>query len=156
MRWAVYFMALIHGSDSDVTEDICRRFELSDPLKALFSGQRLAAEGSIFWFYQHPSPSNSEVYRRLMSFRTEALLFMMAAAEQDAAKQAISGFITRLRHTQPSVNGRDLIELGLTPGPIFKEIIEQVRDAKLDGLVSSRDDELALAATLATQAMKSN
>ncbi len=155
MRWAVYFMALIHGSNSDVTEDICRRFDLGDPLKALLSGQRLAAESSILWFHQHPSPSNSQVYRRLTPFRTEALLFMMAAADQDAAKQAISGFITRLRHSQPSVNGRDLIALGLTPGPIFKEIIEQVRDAKLDARVGSREDELALAAALAIEAKKS-
>ncbi|MFH1980575.1 MAG: CBS domain-containing protein [Pseudomonadota bacterium] len=148
MRWAVYFMALIRDSARDVTENICHRFELSEAHKQLFADQRMAAERCVVWLHYHPSATNSLVYHRLAVFRIEALLYMMAAAEKDATKQTISGFITRLRHIQPRLNGQDLIDLGLTPGPIFREIIEHVRDAKLDGRVSTREDELALAATL--------
>lgn len=42
------------------------------------------------------------------------------------------------------ITGDDLIALGLQPGPKFKEIIEFVEDAQLEGRVSSRDEALAL------------
>jgi len=39
--------------------------------------------------------------------------------------------------------GRDLIELGLQPGPRFKEILHAVEDAQLEGRVLTRDDALS-------------
>jgi poly(A) polymerase len=44
----------------------------------------------------------------------------------------------------PLVNGQDLIELGHSPGPRFKEILDSVRDAQLEGRLTSRDEALAL------------
>ncbi|MBI2891882.1 MAG: CCA tRNA nucleotidyltransferase [Nitrospirae bacterium] len=41
------------------------------------------------------------------------------------------------------VTGDDLIELGLTPGPAFKDILEEVETAQLEGKLQSRDDAIA-------------
>ncbi|MEX2545139.1 MAG: CCA tRNA nucleotidyltransferase [Phycisphaeraceae bacterium] len=43
----------------------------------------------------------------------------------------------------PLVTGQDLIELGLTPGPRFGQLLEAIYDAQLDGRVTTRDDALA-------------
>lgn len=40
------------------------------------------------------------------------------------------------------VNGRDLIALGLQPGPIFKKILALLEQAQVDGKISSRRDAL--------------
>jgi poly(A) polymerase len=40
----------------------------------------------------------------------------------------------------PLITGADLIGLGLTPGPQFQELLEQVRDAQLDGEISTADE----------------
>jgi len=42
----------------------------------------------------------------------------------------------------PLVNGADLIELGLKPGPEFKEILDEVRDEQLEGRIHTREDAL--------------
>jgi poly(A) polymerase len=39
--------------------------------------------------------------------------------------------------------GRDLIDLGLQPGPRFKEILHAVEDAQLEGRIVTRDDALS-------------
>lgn len=39
--------------------------------------------------------------------------------------------------------GRDLIDLGLQPGPRFKEILHAVEDAQLEGRIATRDDALS-------------
>jgi poly(A) polymerase len=43
----------------------------------------------------------------------------------------------------PLVRGDDLIALGLTPGPIFADILRQVEDAQLGGEFTSREQALA-------------
>jgi len=41
------------------------------------------------------------------------------------------------------VNGRDLIGMGFTPGPAFKNILQEVEDLQLDGEIADRDAALA-------------
>ena len=54
------------------------------------------------------------------------------------------------------VTGDDLIGLGFTPGPAFREILDEVYDAQLEGRVPSKPQALALARQLATQRCKPN
>lgn len=42
----------------------------------------------------------------------------------------------------PLINGEDLIALGLVPGAQFKELLEIIRDAQLDGLIGTREEAL--------------
>ena len=43
----------------------------------------------------------------------------------------------------PLINGNDLKGLGLTPGPVFAELLEAVRDEQLDGHLATRETALA-------------
>ncbi len=45
----------------------------------------------------------------------------------------------------PLVDGADLIGHGLTPSPRFSPLLEQIRDAQLNGEIATRDEALALA-----------
>ena len=40
------------------------------------------------------------------------------------------------------ISGHDLIEMGYTPGPRFREILDAVEDAQLEGRISSREDAI--------------
>lgn len=44
--------------------------------------------------------------------------------------------------TQPLLNGHDLIDLGLKPGPIFSDLLTQVEDRQLEGLIQSHQEAL--------------
>jgi poly(A) polymerase len=46
----------------------------------------------------------------------------------------------------PLLTGDDLVQLGWSPGPHFKEVLDQVRDAQLNGEIATRDEALQLAA----------
>ena len=48
----------------------------------------------------------------------------------------------------PLINGDDLLQAGIPAGPDFKMILEQVRDAQLEGRLVDRQEALALALTL--------
>lgn len=41
------------------------------------------------------------------------------------------------------IGGRDLIEAGYAPGPLFSRMLQSVEDAQLDGAIATREDALA-------------
>jgi len=43
---------------------------------------------------------------------------------------------------EPLLRGRDLIAMGLTPGPIFSSILRQIEDAQLGGELNSRQEAI--------------
>lgn len=45
----------------------------------------------------------------------------------------------------PLITGRDLLELGLTPGPLVGQILREAEEAQLDERLRSREDALAFA-----------
>jgi tRNA nucleotidyltransferase (CCA-adding enzyme) len=44
-----------------------------------------------------------------------------------------------------SISGKDLIKLGLKPGPIYRDIFQAALDAKLNGKLKTKKDELDFA-----------
>jgi poly(A) polymerase len=55
----------------------------------------------------------------------------------------------------PLVDGEDLIELGLVPGPTFKLILDQVYRAQLEGKVTAKDEAVTLARAYSAGASES-
>jgi len=145
MKWAVYFMGLIQPCDAATTVDICRRFELAPQLQALFGKQRFAAEKSLVELEHDRQADNSRIYRRLFPFRIELVLYMMAAARTERVRKAISHFCVHLRFVEPLLKGKDLREMGLRPGPRYREILDAILDQKLNGHLKTRKDELDFA-----------
>jgi tRNA nucleotidyltransferase (CCA-adding enzyme) len=59
----------------------------------------------------------------------------------------MSSYITRLRLVRPLIGGGELIQMGFEPGPVFREILTRLLDARLDGKVKTRSDEVAFVKT---------
>ena len=53
-------------------------------------------------------------------------------------------YLRELRGAQPRVNGNSLKSLGLTPGPVYRWVLGQVLEARLDGRATTLEDEKAL------------
>ena len=66
----------------------------------------------------------------------------MAKAKQETAKKYISLYLTHLREVKVSLTGHDLKKLGIPPGPQYRKLLAELLDAKLDGIVRNRDEEI--------------
>jgi tRNA nucleotidyltransferase (CCA-adding enzyme) len=147
-KWAVYFMGLIQPCDMATTMNICRRFELAPRLQTIFGRERFAAERSLTTLERNLRADNSLTYRELSPLRIELVLYMMAAARTEDVRKAISHFCVHLRFVRPLIKGRDLRDLGLRPGPRYREILDAVLDQKLNGHLETREEELDFARRL--------
>jgi tRNA nucleotidyltransferase (CCA-adding enzyme) len=68
----------------------------------------------------------------------------MASADRDI-RARLNEYLDSLRHVRPSLDGNDLIALGVPQGPMVGRALEALRDAWLDGQVNSPEQEAALA-----------
>ncbi len=141
-RWVVFFLVLISQCDAQRSEEICRRFELAPEYARILGRERFKANQCVGWLEHNLPVSNSTLYRKLSGFKIELVLYMMAATERKSVKKAISHFFTDLRRTAISLKGRDLKNMKLKPGPIYRQVLEAVLDAKLDGKLKTRNDEV--------------
>ena len=57
-------------------------------------------------------------------------------------KQKLSELNQEEIHPQPLLGGKDLIELGFTPGPIFQRILKDAEEAQLNGEIASKEQAL--------------
>ena len=145
MKWVVYFLILINQCDRDRSEELCNRFELAPRYIKILCEERFEAAKCLYWLEGNLPISNSVLYQKLTGFKTELILYMMAATRQQEVKKSISHFFTRLRRVTISLKGRDLKKMGLEPGPIFREVLHATLDAKLNGQLKTRKDELEFA-----------
>jgi hypothetical protein len=61
--------------------------------------------------------------------------------EDQQLKEKISNYASKWRFITPGFNGNTLRERGVPPGPQYGYIISEIRNAWLDGLISSPADE---------------
>lgn len=85
----------------------------------------------------------SEIYRELEILSLEARLFTMAKAQSDDMKKAISNFITYADTFKPFLSGKNLKQMGVKEGPVFGEILDALKDAKIDLALTTREQEIA-------------
>lgn len=89
----------------------------------------------------------STVYRLLKPV-PEPALRIIASESLPPVAHTIATFLDRLAAVEPMLCGKDLAGLGIRPGPAYRTVLGRLRDARLDGLVRTREDELALARRL--------
>jgi len=62
---------------------------------------------------------------------------------------ALREYLVTWRKIKPTINGNDLKQRGLQPGPRYSDLLRQLRAAWLDGEVVSREEEVKLLEKLA-------
>ena len=142
-KWILYFMALMEKQPKSVSEEISEHLKFSPKHAKIFTRDRFKATGTLFWFENNLHPANSKLYNHMVPLKTEIILYVMALTENETIKMSISHYFSDLRKTKIFTQGRDIKNLGLPPGPEYKSLLKQIFDAKLDGQVASKDDEIA-------------
>jgi tRNA nucleotidyltransferase (CCA-adding enzyme) len=144
-RWLCYFLVFTAVLDRAGVTALSERLQLIPRYNDMLIKQRSTALGVLKRLEgRHNgmrSPRSSHLYRWFQPLSTEILLFMMARTSRDLVRQWISHYITHLRDVQPLLTGHDLENMGIKPGPVYREILDNLLYARLDGRLASLEDE---------------
>jgi poly(A) polymerase len=80
----------------------------------------------------------------LQLHRADALASGRSTDHVEYCEQLLQEWSEADLNPEPLVNGHDLRRMGLEPGPKYKEILDKVREAQLDGTITTRSQALEL------------
>ena len=145
-RWFIYFYGLIDFLKEGEIHEICQRLAMNDKIRGkVVEGKRQADQSLLqlfSWINSEFQPKRSEIYAALDPLPTEAKLFMMAKTTQMTIRRYISLYFTQLKDTKPLLKGRDLVQMGIKPGPSIRKRLADLLKARLDEQVITRQDEM--------------
>ncbi|MDR0339934.1 MAG: CBS domain-containing protein [Desulfovibrio sp.] len=147
--WMVYLLGLTDNAKYPEVASLLDRLGFIERAKTDFLTLReksRRASGQMAALRREGGVPMSVLYEILRPVDIEGLLYLMARHGQEHnIGQDISLFLTRLKDVTVDITGDDLRSLGRTPGPEFGEVLSYVLAAKLDGKVSTKESQLALA-----------
>ena len=82
----------------------------------------------------------SQVVEMVESFTDAAVLTVAGVTDEPLAAERLGRYLREFRYLSPELNGRDLLALGVPEGPVIGKILKELRNAKLDGKISTVED----------------
>ncbi len=139
---ALYLALMAYHLTGEPSEDLISRLRLpkslSQPLRdTIILKAKLKALAD-------PELSPSRIYHILHGYSPSAITANLIATDSPIVRQHAQLFLSKLRYVKPALNGDDLIKMGIPPGPQIKEILNRLHEARLDGKVTSKQDEMEL------------
>jgi tRNA nucleotidyltransferase (CCA-adding enzyme) len=142
-KWFVFFLGLLDRLKDSAVDETLERLSVPVRNRERVRHSRAGYREVLAAFYKEQNLTSSRIYELLIPLDTELLLFMMAKAKQDKAKKYISLYLTQLRTIKVELSGNDLKKMGIPPGPRYKKLLAELLDAKLDGRVRNREEEVS-------------
>ena len=140
-KWLIYFLALIQPI-THFTE-LRQRLGLPKRVVEVMNLRRYEGEKVLTTLQKNPTLSRSQIYHLLSPLPNEVLLFLMAKTTPETGRKAISLYFTQLKSLRISIGGEELKTMGLVPGPLYKKILGDLLEARINGKVLTREDEIA-------------
>lgn len=84
----------------------------------------------------------SEIYEVLQPHRERVLLAALIVVGPDSVPgELVEQYLEKWQHVQPSLNGNDLMAMGIPQGPEIGRLLAQLLAARLDGEVTTEEEE---------------
>jgi len=141
--WKVYWYALTSSLETNEFAWVMEFMGMVDTKSAAMVSQRkklMSLARSLHGF----SGDNYELYTLLSAYDTEILLFLMAKTTSERTRRLISLYFTKLKQTKVELRGKELIDLGMSPGPVFKRVFEEILKGRLNQQLQTKEDELEM------------
>ena len=142
--WMVCLLAVFSRSREQELRNFCHRFELPPKHRRQLLRQKRKADHIALHMLRRPVIQHAVVYWLLEPLDNEGLLYLMSIARKKHIRQQVSYYVTHLRSVQPLLSGQDLMELGYSPGALFRIMINHTLTAQLNGEISSKEEAITL------------
>jgi tRNA nucleotidyltransferase (CCA-adding enzyme) len=146
LYWGLLTMRLPATAQAEIQARLMLRSETVQLMAAL---HRLHTQADAL---RDPHLQPSQAAAILDPIDSVAQALYLATEPDPPVANVMQKYAEQWRHIRPLLNGVDLQELGLPRGPLYGEILQTLRAARMDGTIKGREEEITLALALAGQA----
>ncbi len=148
--WLVYFTGLLEPLSVRRCEAVLKKFVFSKGVdKRVIEYKQ--KENILRTALAKEHVRISRIFNLLEPLSYEAIILLLASLNDTRAQERIAVFLTHHNGSRAAISGSDLVALGLEPGPHYQQILRKVLNARLDGKLSNREDELEYARSLVSR-----
>jgi len=144
----LYFCLLVYNLDEEELYELVGRLNLTGSRLDLLSHQSLEIKGKCKGLDKRDL-KRSAIYFALREYDTSAVQANRYYAKSPALRRNLGLYMDRLRYVKTSLDGNELLTLGVRQGPQVGIVLKKLLAARLDGTVLSKSDEVTLARRLA-------
>ena len=138
----LYLALLTYNLNTEAIEQLIDYLKLDKTLShTLRDSQRIKTDIEIL---SEEIMQPSAIYQYLHGHSDEAIKTNLIASKSAEVRRNTQLYLDELRYVKTSLNGDDLMALGIKQGPDIKLLLGLLLDTKLDGEVTSREDEVRL------------
>lgn len=150
-KWLIYLMAMFEESSLDSAQYFCNKFEFKRGERLRMMSYKEKGSKILKTLNSKRKILPSKIYRLLEPLSHEVTLLLMAVSRSDAGKGRIMEFFHKYNGMRPALRGNDIKSLGVKAGPHFARIVDKILYKKLDGILKTKEEELAYARKLANR-----
>jgi tRNA nucleotidyltransferase (CCA-adding enzyme) len=137
----IYFNALMMMKGFEEREQILELFHLNEHQKNTYRGKWEKVSSTMKELARTDDKKLSWIAGLLGGVEVEDLLTIMSLTKREDTVKAISVFLSRLRFIKRELGGKELREMGYSAGPVYRDIMQALQDARVDGVVNSLSEE---------------
>jgi tRNA nucleotidyltransferase (CCA-adding enzyme) len=137
-----FFTLLAYSLTPSAASEFCKRLKFSKA-DAETVMQVLELRDEIAPQLDAPTLVPSAIYNLLVEHTDLALNVFRLATDDVRARERVELYQGKLSRIAPALTGEDLKKLGVPRGPAYKNLLAQLRNARLDGTISTRAEEEA-------------
>jgi tRNA nucleotidyltransferase (CCA-adding enzyme) len=141
--WMSYLIVLLHLTGQEQADALCRHYNLAnrqrEKVNKTLEGWRRAVDS----LGKENGATMGELVKQVANLPREAYPLLLTYLPDYASRSRFRKILGAVYYDRPAINGGDLLSLGFKPGPSFKAAMEALWQARLDGLVQTRQEELS-------------
>ena len=141
----LYLALLAYRLSNEDNENLISRLRLSKSITQILR-DAISLKAKL-QSLANPELAPSRIYHLLYDYSLPAIIANSLAGDSPVARQHIHLFLNKLRYVKPVLTGDDLKRMGVTPGPDIGLILRQIHEARLDGKITTKQDEKSLVNT---------
>ena len=143
--WYVYFLGLFYSLKENAFLKAADRLLLPTRMKNSLQADRIHCRESLELLNSNKEWGPKEIYHAFANLSVEAVVYLIALSSTDRLNQYANIYFAQYQgKAEPALKGDDLVKMGLEPGPVFQSVLNALREARVMGSVSSREEEVAL------------
>ena len=142
--WLIYFMGLIDSMTIGEAKALCKRFAFRREEEKSISAYKKINKSFIRQL-SSPGIKPYDVFQLLGPLTYEVIILLKSKYRNLNFQKNIKKFLRDYDGAHLYITGDDLHRLGIAPGPDYRRILNKVLEAKLNGKVKTKKEELAMA-----------
>ncbi len=142
-KWRVYFLGLFISMKGVVFEKSVKRLHLPIKISNWIRLDRKFFDEAKCHLEEEKELKPSQVYDIFSKLSSEAVVLLLAACSSERVSSYAELYFDKYcKLAKIKLTGDDLMKMGMQPGPTFNSIFKALRDARVNGQVASRDEEV--------------